>query len=634
MRLPILMAAALLACVSASYAEPPKQYEVRDFFRSPERSSFRLSPDGKTLSFLQPYQQRRNVFIQKLDAQGKPQGEPKQLTFETARDIAGYFWKGNDHVLYVKDFGGDENFHVVSAAIDGSGVKDLTPYEKVQASVIDDLEDDDQHVLLQHNKRDSKIFDVYRVNVRTGSSEVIAENPGNITGWLTDHSGKLRVATTTDGVNSSLLYRDKEGDKFRTLLTTSFKDSVSPLLFSPDNKLLYVNSNRGRDRSAIRTLDPATSKEGQVLFEHPEYDAGGLGYSRLRQKIQFYSVTTWKEERKYVDPVAEQRQAQLAKKLPGYEFGWQSSSKDETKWIVATYNDRTQGSRYFFDATTGAVTKLADIAPWIAEADMAEMKPITYKSRDGLTIHGYLTLPKGVPATKLPVVVNPHGGPWARDDWGYNSEVQMLANRGYAVLQMNFRGSTGYGRKFWEASFKQWGLTMQDDVTDGVQWLIKQGIADPKRIAIYGGSYGGYATLSGITKTPDLYAAAVDYVGVSNMFTFMSSMPAYWEPFRKMLYEMAGDPVADKALLTAVSPVNNVDKIKTPLFVAQGANDPRVNKAESEQIVEALRKRGVSVQYLLKDNEGHGFHNEENQIEFYEAMIKFLGTHVPVKSGV
>lgn len=634
MRLSILLAAALLSCAPASFAEPPKQYEVRDFFRNPERSSFRLSPDGKTLAFMQPYEQRMNIFIQQLDAKGQPQGEAKRLTSETARDIGGYFWKGDKHLLYVKDFGGDENFHVVSVATDGSGVKDLTPYEKVQAAVIDDLEDDAQHVLVQHNKRDKQIFDVFRVNVASGEAVLIAENPGNITGWLTDHDGRLRVATTTEGVNTSLLYRDSENGKFRTLLTTSFKESVGPLQFSPDNKLLYVNSNRGRDKSAIRTLDPATGKEGEVLFEHPAYDAGGLEYSRLRKKIESFSVTTWKQERKVVDPIAAQRYATLAKKLPGYEFGLQSHSKDETKWIVAAYNDRTQGARYLFDTTSGTVSKLADIAPWLAEADLAEMKPIKYKTRDGLSIEGYLTLPKGVAASKLPVVVNPHGGPWARDEWGYNPEVQLLANRGYAVLQMNFRGSTGYGRKFWESSFKQWGGTMQDDITDGVQWLIKEGIADPKRIAIYGGSYGGYATLSGITKTPDLFAAAVDYVGVSNMFTFLNSLPPYWEPFRKMLYEMAGDPTTDKDMLRAVSPVYNVDKIKTPLLVVQGANDPRVNKAESEQIVAALRKRGVSVEYLLKDNEGHGFSNEENQIEFYEAMVKFLGQHIPAKPQI
>jgi dipeptidyl aminopeptidase/acylaminoacyl peptidase len=256
------------------------------------------------------------------------------------------------------------------------------------------------------------------------------------------------------------------------------------------------------------------------------------------------------------------------------------------------------------------------------------MKPIQYQSRDALTIHGYLTLPLGRAPKNLPVVINPHGGPWARDTWGFNPEVQFLANRGYAVLQMNFRGSTGYGRKFWEASFKQWGQKMQDDITDGVQWLIKQGIADPKRIAIYGGSYGGYATLAGVTFTPDLYAAAVDYVGVANMFTFMKTIPPYWKPFLDMFHEMVGDPEKDKAMMEAVSPVMHAEKIKTPLLIAQGAHDPRVNKAESDQMVEALKKRGVDVEYMVKDNEGHGFHNEENRFDFYGAMEKFLDRHL------
>jgi dipeptidyl aminopeptidase/acylaminoacyl peptidase len=314
--------------------------------------------------------------------------------------------------------------------------------------------------------------------------------------------------------------------------------------------------------------------------------------------------------------------------LPGYQVEFTAETKAEDKFIVAAYSDRTQGRRYLFDRASGKLTFLAEVTPWLKEADLAEMKPVSYPARDGLTIDGYLTLPRGVAPEKLPVVVNPHGGPWARDAWGFNSEAQFLANRGYAVFQPNFRGSTGYGRKFWEAGFKQWGLSMQDDVTDGVQWLIRQGIADPGRIAIYGGSYGGYCTLAGVTFTPDLYAAAVDYVGVSNLFTFMQTIPPYWKPFLEMMHQMVGDPVADKDLLTAVSPAFHVERIRTPLFIAQGANDPRVNKAESDQVVDALRKRGVAVEYMVKDNEGHGFQNEENRLEFYGAMEKFLAQHL------
>jgi dipeptidyl aminopeptidase/acylaminoacyl peptidase len=259
---------------------------------------------------------------------------------------------------------------------------------------------------------------------------------------------------------------------------------------------------------------------------------------------------------------------------------------------------------------------------------LCRMRPIRYKSRDGLTIHGYLTLPKGKPGKKLPVVVNPHGGPWTRDYWGFNPEVQFLANRGYAVLQVNYRGSTGYGRKFWEASFKQWGRKMQDDISDGVYWLIRKGIADPKRIAIYGGSYGGYATLAGVTFTPDLYACGIDYVGISNLLTFMKSMPPYWKPGLEKMYEMVGDPEKDATLLRAASPVFHADQIKVPLLVAQGAKDPRVNIDESNQIVAALQKQNIPVEYMVKENEGHGFRNEENRFEFYEAVEKFLAKNL------
>ena len=613
-------------------AATPKQIPLRDFFKTPERSYFRLSPDGKFLSFMQPWgegsaEKRKNIFIQTIDQSGEPTGEARRLTSETARDIAGYSWKGGSNVLFVKDFGGDENFHVVSASVNG-GVKDLTPFDGVRAEMIDDLLGDAEHILVAHNQRDKKIFDVYKLNVRSGTSELVAKNPGNITSWVTDHAGKVRAATTSDGVNTSLLYRATEKEEFKTVLTTNFRESAEPLFFTFDNKRMYVNSNRGRDKKAIVELDLATAKEGKILFEHPEVDAGGMSFSRERKVLTEINYVTAKPERRVLDASTGALYKALEAKLPGYEIGLQSHTKDENRWIVAASNDRTEGTRYLYDVKTGSLSTLAVINDAISESQTAFMKPLSYQSRDGLTIHGYLTLPVGTEARNLPVVVNPHGGPWARDVWGYNAEVQFLANRGYAVFQMNFRGSTGYGRKFWEASFRQWGRTMQDDITDGVQWLIKEGIADPKRVAIYGASYGGYATLAGVTLTPDLYAAAVNYVGVSNMFTFMKTIPPYWEPLREMFYEMVGNPEKDKEFLQAVSPVFHVDKIKTPLFVAQGARDPRVNKAESDQIVEALKKRGVAVEYMVKENEGHGFRNQENQFEFYEAMEKFLARHL------
>jgi dipeptidyl aminopeptidase/acylaminoacyl peptidase len=375
-------------------------------------------------------------------------------------------------------------------------------------------------------------------------------------------------------------------------------------------------------------FDPTTAKEVRLIYENPDADITGLDYSKLRKVLTVLYYETDKPQKYFLDSLAEQIDNKIKSQLPEYSFQITRKSKDETRLLVYVNSDRYFGGYYLYNVKSDEFNKLADFYPWLKEEDMAEMKPITYQSRDGLTIQGYLTLPKGVKAKNLPVVINPHGGPWARDSWGFNPEVQFLANRGYAVLQMNFRGSTGYGKKFWEASFKQWGRTMQDDITDGVKWLLSQGIADSTRIAIYGGSYGGYATLAGITITPELYCCAVDYVGVSNIFTWMKSIPPYWEPFRQMTYEMLGDPVKDSLMLAEVSPVFLVDRIKCPLLVAQGANDPRVNINESNQIVEALRKRGVTVEYLVKDNEGHGFFNQENQFDFYRAMEKFLATHM------
>lgn len=602
---------------------------LEDFFRNPQKAAYALSPNGEYLAYLAPYENRKNIFVQKVG-----DTTAQRVTSITDRDLSGFNWVNNDRIVYSRDFGGDENYHLFSVGRDGKDEKDLTPFAGVRVELIDDLDEDENHLLIGMNKRNPQIFDPYRLNINTGALEQVAENPGNITAWICDHDGKLRAAITTDGVNSSVLYRATEKEAFRPVLQTNFKETLQPIYFDFDNSSnVYALSNIGRDKLAIVKMDLATGKETEVIFEHPEVDVTYMSYSRRRHVPTTISFVTWKKEYKFVDAQVAQLYQRLAKDLGKYEIVLTSTTKDETKFIVRTYSDRSLGAFYFYDSNTDQLTKLADVSPWLEENQLCEVKPITYKTRDGLTIHGYLTLPKGVAAEKLPVVVNPHGGPWARDVWTFNPEVQFLANRGYAVLQMNFRGSTGYGRQFWEASFGQWGLKMQDDVTDGVRWLVAQGIADEKRVAIYGGSYGGYCTLAGITFTPEIYACAVDYVGVSNLFTFMETIPPYWEPYRKMLYEMVGNPniPADSSRLHATSPVFHVDKIRVPLLIAQGAKDPRVNQAESDQIVEALKKRNITVEYILKENEGHGFYNQENRFEFYGRMEAFFGEHLAKK---
>lgn len=607
-----------------------RQIPLEDFFRNSERTGYQLSPDGSYISYMAPYKDRLNVFVRRVDETDE---HAIRITNETERSVAGYMWADNQRLLYMKDTAGDENYQLYGVHRDGSDDRAYTAFDGVRTSLIDDLEEQQGVVMIGMNKRNPEVFDPYRLNIETGELTLLAENPGNIQGWMTDHDGRLRVATAiVDGVNTQILYRDTEDEPFKPVLTTNFRDVVSFMEFTPDNKEVYAATNLHRDKTILVRMNPATCEELEVLYENERYDIASISYSRKRKKLLSVYCTGHKEPvRHYFDAEEEQLRQRIKAHFPNQRYGIADTDKAEENYLIYVGGDRTRGSYWHYNALTDEAKKIADLAPWIKSDEMNAMHPVCYTTRDGLQIEAYLTLPDGLTpdtAKQLPVVVNPHGGPWARDCWGYSSEVQFLSNRGYAVFQMNFRGSTGYGRHFLEASYKQWGLKMQDDITDGVKWLIEQGIANPKRIAIYGGSYGGYATLAGLTFTPDLYACGIDYVGVSNLFTFMQTIPPYWRPMLEMMYEQVGHPEHDADQLAATSPALHADKIKVPLFVAQGANDPRVNKAESDQMVEALRQRGVVVEYMVKDNEGHGFHNQENRFDFYRAMERFLKAHL------
>lgn len=599
---------------------------LRDFFRNPESANYQISPDGKWISFLKPYERRMNIFV-KENKDGA--AAETRLTSAMERDISNYFWKGNNHIVYTRDFGGDENFHIFTIDIKSKTEKDVTHFPNTRAKIIDALESvKDDEMIISHNRRDTKVFDVFRLNIKTAKLTLLAQNPGTIISWLTDHNGQLRAAVDSEGLNYHLLYRDREGQKFSKVLSHTYKETFSPLFFTFDNRNIFAASNLNRDKEAIVEFDFKSKKENKIIYQHPDVDVESLTYSRKRKVLTAVKLTTWKTLTQFLDPVAENIYNKVAEKLAGKEVRFVSANKNEDLFIIRTLSDRSLGGFYLYNVIKDELKLLAPIAPWLDEEKLNPTKPISYLTKDGLTINGYLTLPKNKKAKNLPIVVNPHGGPWARDIWGYNPEVQFLTNRGYGVLQMNFRGSTGYGKKFLQASYKQWGLAMQDDIAEGVKWLIQEGIADADKICIYGGSYGGYATLSGLVKHPELYACGIDYVGVSNLFTFMNTIPPYWLTELEKLYEMVGHPENDKAQLTATSPALNADKIKAPLLVVQGAKDPRVNKAESDQMVQALEKKGVKVQYIVKDNEGHGFRNEENRFEFYEAMDAFLKKHI------
>ena len=610
----------------SSSTEKPPEIPLEDFFKNPEKSYFKISPNGKYISYTAPWKNRMNIYIQEI---GKDSA--KQITFEDQRSIGGYIWANDTRILYAKDENGNEDFKLYAVNIDGSELNCLTCYPNVRATLIDDLVENPEEIIVGLNIQDSTVFDPYRLNILTGDLTLLAQNPGNIINWETDHNGKLRLATAIEGgVNQILLYRDNEAEDFKPVLKTTWKNEFIPQFFTFDNKMVYALSNIGRDKLEVVAFDPKSKTETEVLFKHPDVDVSKISYSKKRKVLTTAYYTTDKKQEYFFDDLTKENYHLLKSKLKGYEVSIVSTDLSEQRCIVKAYSDKTKGKYYLYDKKFEKLSHIATVGDWLKEEHLAEMKPISYKSRDGLTIHGYLTLPLGIPAKNLPVVINPHGGPWIRDYWGFDPEVQFLANRGYAVLQMNYRGSSGYGKRFWLKSVKQWGKDMQNDITDGAVWLTEKGIADPGRIAIYGSSWGGYAALAGATYTPDLYACAIDYVGPSNLFTFLESLPPYWEPMREMWYTLIGHPEKDSLLLQEISPALNVEKISIPILIAQGANDPRINRLESDQMVDALRTQGVEVKYIVKEDEGHGFKNEENRFALYLKIETFLKDHMMI----
>ena len=597
---------------------------VADFFRNPDRAAYKLSPDGQYLAYLAPYQDRLNIYVQLVDGDSS-----WRITGQTDRDIARFGWAGNDRLYFLRDSNGDENYYLATVDVRGGETKSLTQFEGVRTEVIDELVQHPEKMLIALNKRNPQVFDLYELNLETGQLQLQIANPGDYSQYLTDDKGAVRLIVTTQGTSQSFLYRGSSQGTFDSLFTIGFKDAFVPVKFHREQPhLVYALTNMGRDKKAAVLYDLLQQKVVKILFEHPSYDVDWIVFSQKDNEPLFAQYTDWKMQYHFLAKRAEELYKNVSKQLSEYEVVFTGTDEAETKVVIRTYSDRTMGGYYLYDLQTEALELLADASPWLKKENMAAVKPIAYQSRDGLKIHGYLTIPNGAKAKNLPLVVVPHGGPWTRDVWRFDQNVQFLANRGYAVLQMNFRGSTGYGRAFWEASFKQWGKNMQNDITDGVHHLINKGIADPQRIAIYGGSYGGYAVLAGLAFTPDLYACGIDYVGVSNLFTLMQTIPPYWEQGRAMFYEMIGHPQADSLHYVEASPVFHADKIKVPLMVVQGAKDPRVKKSEADQIVEALAARGVEVDYILREDEGHGFRKQENRIALYESIEEFLERHL------
>ena len=613
----LLMVALIWACKGSNDETIP----VDDFFKTQDKAYYRISPDGKSLSYLKLQDKKLDLFVEDLAT-----GTSVQLTHLNEKSISFHFWTSNNELIYyTEDESKERKSDIFVINKDGTKQVQLSANEKNRLRVIEDQLIDDKYIIVASNKRDSTVFDVYRLNVRNGKMDIAAKNPGNVTEWMTDNKGVLKIAVTSDGVNETLMYRENENQAFAPVITNNFETTLQPIAFSEDQpNILYAISNVNRDKNALVALDLKTGKEKQVLFANDTLNVVDAKYSRPQKKMLFVTCETWKKEKYYLDDSTRMTYSKIDQLLPGTEWKIMDKDKMDKVFVVRTFTDKNPGSYYLYTASENKLKKLTDISPSIKQEDMSSMKPISFKSRDQLTINGYLTLPKNKKAVNLPVVVLPHNGPGGRNSWGYNAEVQFLANRGYAVLQVNYRGSTGYGKSFYAAGFKQWSDKIQEDVNDGVQWLIAQKIANPKKIAIYGNGFGGYIALNCLYKNPDLYKCGGSNSGVINLFSYLKTIPPFLKANLQMYYEIVGNPITDTDYMRFASPVFHADRFKSPIFIAQNPKDPRVNVAEGVQFIKELKKRNVQVTYMEKEEGPNPVMRQQGRTALYKALEEFL----------
>lgn len=594
-------------------------------FGNPEKAMPLISPNGMLMAYLAPLDGVLNVWVGHV---GEDDYHP--VTHDTDRGVRVYFWAHDGrHLLYLQDVGGDENWRLFSVDLESGDEEDLTPFDGVQVQIIHHDKRHPNDLIIAMNKEDERVHDIYHLNLSSKELQLVAKNPGNVAGWAVDADMQVRgaLASTPDG-GFDFNIRDNVDEEWRTLISWDADDALTsgPICFSLDGKSIYLLDSRDANAAPLVEVEIATGKK-RIIAEDPQYDVGDVTVHPDTYEIQMVSFVKARIEHKVLDSSIEDDIARIGKLSAG-DFGIYNRTDDDKQWLVGFNEDRHPFSYYAYDRTTQEGTFLFYNRPDLADYSLAQMQPFSFTARDGLEIHGYLHLPPGKPRSALPTVLNVHGGPWHRDSWGYEPEGQWLANRGYAVLQVNFRGSTGYGKNFLNAGDREWGGKMHDDLVDAVGWVVGEGIADPDRIAIYGGSYGGYAALAGATFTPDLFKCAVDIVGPSNLITFIETIPPYWSTYLATLHKRVGNPETETEFLKSRSPLFSVDEIRIPMLIAQGANDPRVKQSESEQIVAAMREKGIDYEYMLFEDEGHGFAKPENRLRFYATAERFLAKHL------
>lgn len=612
---------------TAASPEMPPLIPRQLLFGNPVKASATISPDGKALAYLAPDTEVMNVWVRTL---GK--SDDRVVTADKKRGIRRFFWQQDSaHIVYMQDQDGDENFHLYQTNVKTNNTRDLTPFQGVKAEVVAVDPNFPDEMLIGLNIEDRKLHDVYRINLKNGAVELDTKNPGDVAGWDADNRMQVRMASVkTPNGGTELRLRDDAKSPWRVFQTWSADENGGVAAFTPDDKGVWLISTVGANTGRLLEVDLASGRS-KVLAEDPNYDVNNVMVHPTKRTLEAASIYRARSEWTLIDQALKPDFEALRKVRDGDSHIASRDLADKT-WIVVYDVDDGPAYYYAYDRALRKASFLFSNRPELEKHKLAKMRPVSFAARDGLMIHGYLTLPNGSAAKGLPMVLNVHGGPWGRDTWGFDPETQWLANRGYAVLQVNFRGSTGYGKAFLNAGDREWAGKMHNDLLDAKAWAVKRGYADPKKVCIYGGSYGGYATLVGVTFTPDEFACGVDIVGPSSIATLIRSIPPYWVPLKSMFDKRVGKLETEEEFLNARSPLYKVDQIKAPLLIAQGANDPRVKTAESEQIVSAMRKKNIPVEYLLFPDEGHGFQRPENRLKFYAAaepfLAKTLGGHV------
>ena len=590
-------------------------------FGNPEKAGPQISPDGRMLAYLAPFEGVLNVWTRTVG-----HNDDRVATTDRKRTVRMFVWQGDSrHILYLQDNEGDENFHIFQADLETNVTRDLTPFPGAKADVIAYDPKRPDTILLQINIRDPRLFDVYRLNPVSGLVELDTENPGDVVQFVADHTMAVRAAQVPmpDG-GTEIRVRDDVRSPWRSFLKWGMEESLGGAVgFSPDNRCLWVMSSV--DANALRLLEIEIETGRQtVLAEDPQFDVGALLTNPRTDRLEAVQFNRARNEITLLDPSL-QADFDVLKQMRDGDFWISSRDLADAHWVVSYNLSDAPVTYYLYERASKKATLLFTTRPALEQFTLAKMEPITYAARDGLTLHGYLTVPVGLEPQNLPTVLFIHGGPWARDGWGFAPAVQWLANRGYAVLQINFRGSTGYGKAYLNAGNREWAGAMHTDLLDGKDWMIGQGISDPKRVGIMGGSYGGYATLAALAYAPDAFACGVDLFGPSNLNTLLASIPPYWEPMKALFNQRMGE---GEAFLNTQSPLFKAHEIKAPLLIAQGANDVRVRLAESDQIVESLRKNDQPVEYYVFPDEGHGFARPENQLKFSAVTEVFLAKYL------